>query len=146
MGRGPESDEKKLAKLQAKLAADLGIDPALFEKHVEEVVDSPDDFVLEAETVLFYYSTKGQGFTHQVCPVCNRDFAYYYRAALGPGMMCSNTCRKKALEDLHIKWRPTKKPSDRYDLIQGEDEPLMRPATVPPEALAVLQKVIDPSA
>lgn len=143
MGRKPKTAEQELQETMAALAKATGIDIGLLEKHVtEDVVDTKDDIILEAETVLYYYSTKGQGFTRQQCPECGLEFAYYYRSVLGPGMKCSNTCRRSAFAKIGIRWSPTKKPADRYELEQGEDLPYMYPAVIPPSALSVLDKAL----
>lgn len=133
--------ETKQAKLAARLAEEYGIPLEVTMASFEAPPDADEDRILEAETVLIYFQAKGQGFTKQICPECGELFAYKYRTALGPGLKCSNTCRKRALEKLNIKWDPSKPPEQRWamqDQAKGE-----LPAILSPEALKVVEKALD---
>lgn len=99
--------------------------------------DTEGDKALEAEAVILYFDLRGKGFEHQICPVCNQEFAYKYRMAKGK-MRCSMRCRRVELEAKGIKWRPGLPLEQRWAraALKGE-----LPLIVPPEALQAVRNV-----
>lgn len=135
MPRPRKTELEKAIENARKLGIDLS-DIALPEPKADsDVIDTSDDIIIEAETVLLYVDTQGKGFTRQVCPVCGREFAYLYKFTM-PGMRCSNACRKISFERLGIKWNPNRSIKERY----GEFTTTI-PAIVPPEALAAIDRI-----
>lgn len=55
---------------------------------------------LEAESVLYYISVRGKGFTAKECSYCEQPFASSYLAV----SYCSNVCRFKSLAEHGIAW------------------------------------------
>lgn len=55
---------------------------------------------LEAESVLYYISVRGKGFTARECSECNLPFSSTYLAV----RYCSNVCRFKSLAKHGIAW------------------------------------------
>lgn len=123
-------DETKRAKALAALAA-LGIETA-------EVVDKPRHVSaveeLEAEGILEYYNTRGQGYREKECKYCNKIFAVDIKCC----SYCSNTCRAKSLQDIGIQWNFGKSESERW----GYYRP---PKIVSPTALLLLKSIIAES-
>ena len=133
MPRPRKTELQKAIEKAQQLGIDLS-DIALPQtKPNADTIDTPDDIVIEAESVLLYVDTQGAGFKHQVCPVCGREFAYLYKFTM-PGMRCSNKCRKVSFERLGIAWNPNRSLKERW----GEFTTSI-PAVVPPEALRAIQ-------
>lgn len=70
------------------------------DKLTRELEMAKERTTLEAESVLFYVLTKGDGFSQKSCKICNRIFASTYYAVA----FCSATCRYKALAEAGIAW------------------------------------------
>lgn len=98
----------------------------------------PDSFVIEAESVLLYFNLKGAGFTKQICPQCEEEFAYKYTVRQGK-LCCSDECRKAELAKIGIDWEPLKPPEERWGFRSfGE-----LPAIVSPKVLSHLDKILE---
>jgi hypothetical protein len=117
----------KEQKQKEALAALLGLDAP-----TETTKAAAHDVSMEAEAALEYYENP-RSFSQKDCKTCNRAFAT--RGA--PVAYCSDKCRAKAFEErMGVKWQPHRKVEDRWGFL-GE------PLTVGPEALAVVQHVMD---
>lgn len=117
----------KEQKQKEALAALLGLDAP-----TETTKAEAHDRSMEAEAALEYYENP-RTFKQKDCKTCNRAFAT--RGA--PVAYCSDKCRAKAFEErMGVKWQPHRSVEDRWGFL-GE------PLTVPPEALAVVQYVMD---
>lgn len=138
--------QRRLAKMAAFFQeADevLGEETSVTVEQLDEISrkkGSPDELILEAEAVLLYYQLKGQGFTKQVCPTCNRQFAHKYWIK-GGKLNCSNECRAAALDAIGIKWNPLKTVEERWGLKDGNKGRL--PLIVPPVALPLIEEILE---
>jgi len=128
MGRGPEKPETKQAKALALAASFLGKDV----NEIEIPIETTEDKLSEAEAVLRWHQTRGEGFKQKECKNCGLVFAYSWnRDAIS---ICSVHCAAVQLKKIGIDWNPHKTARDRW----GKTAPLV----VPPEALSVLQEVL----
>lgn len=117
----------KEQRQQEKLAALLGM-----ELPTTTTKAAAHDRSMEAEAALEYYENP-KSFKQKDCKTCGNAFAT--RGA--PVAYCSDKCRAKAFEErMGVKWQPHRSVEDRWGFL-GE------PLTVPPEALAVVQYVMD---
>lgn len=120
----------KEQRAQEKLALLLGLDIPTATSKAEA-----NDRSMEAEAALEYYENP-KSFKQKDCKTCGHAFAT--RGA--PVAYCSDKCRAKAFEErMGVKWQPHRSVEDRWGFL-GE------PLTVPPEALAVVQRVMDADA
>lgn len=137
MGRGPLSQEtieqRNLEKAKALLAKLTG-------KTVEEVADEikyPDettaDLMREAQSVIYFFEAKGEGFKRIVCKTCREYFAYCWD--VNGVAYCGVNCMKIALQKIGIEWTPGKPASERWGRYV--------PAVVPPRALEAIQEVLE---
>lgn len=156
-------EERQLDKIAEFLAATAHLDPNAQEVTVEDLKEkraleqAKIAAALEAEATLLYFNLKGRGFTKQICPECNEEFAYKYSilgtkvSRKGPEQVivreyagtfkCSDTCRRKALERIGIKWDPGKLPEERWGMHEQMMGPI--PLIVPPPALEMLESKIQ---
>lgn len=119
--------KSKEQKQREALAALLGLDVP-----TETTKIAAYDASMEAEAALEYYENP-RTFNQKNCKTCGRAFAT--RGA--PVAYCSDKCRATAFEErMGVKWQPYRKVEDRWGFL-GE------PLTVPPEALAIVQHVMD---
>jgi hypothetical protein len=119
--------KSKEQKQKEALAALLGLDVPTAVSQAES-----NERSMEAEAALEYYENP-RSFKQKDCKTCGNAFAT--RGA--PVAYCSDKCRAKAFEErMGVKWQPLRKPEDRWGFM-GE------PLTVTPEALAVVQYVMD---
>lgn len=125
---------KTALQRQAEKLAAMGIDLSGITLPDEpEPLETDEEIVIEAQGVLLYFDLKGEGFVRQVCPECDREFAYTYSFTM-PGMLCSNRCRKVRLERLGIPWNPERTLEKRFESRRE------LPVVLPPEALRAIEK------
>jgi hypothetical protein len=130
MARGPLKKETVQARALAKAAEVLGV--AVEELNVPVVIETPESKIFEAQSAALYFEVRGNGFRHQTCEVCKERFAYAWDVA---GVKCcSVVCMAKKLENMGLKWDPTRPPERRW----GQTVP----AIVPSFALKNIQQVL----
>lgn len=101
----------------------LGLDPnSLF---VPE--ETHEDIMVQAQAVIHYFTSDGEGFQEEICNNCKMPFAYNYR--IKGVKQCSIQCMKAAMRSVGLEWRPDRTPAERWG-------PTV-PAVVPPQALAL---------
>lgn len=125
-----DKELKKARKLQELVADALG-------KTVEEVygdatVETTADKMVQAESVLLYWETRGAEWVIKICKGCGRRFAHYYHVAAVAS--CSVRCMSKRLRDIGLKWNPHQENHLRWGKYY--------PAIVPPDALEILDEMI----
>lgn len=98
--------------------------------------DREDDIAIVAEATLLYFSLRGQGFTKQICPQCNREFAYKYKIGKF-NLKCSNACRRAALAEIGIDMNLYKDPEERW--VGNQSTRGILPLTVPPELFEAVE-------
>lgn len=130
MPRGPLSKEAKKERALAQIAEVLG-------KTVEEVkkltsVEKQEDKLREAQSVVNYFESKGEGFKKAICESCNRSFAYAYH--IDAIKCCSIRCMRIKLQKLGLDWRPDQPDEYRWGKYV--------PAIVPPSALGILESLL----
>jgi hypothetical protein len=105
--RGRKKKPNEIDRLRA-LAKKLGMGEDAIDRVIEEVPSTelgPEAAIrreIEAESVLFYIRTKGQGFSSKNCanPNCAQPFLHTYHAV----DYCSDECRAWALAQAGIIW------------------------------------------
>lgn len=98
---------------------------------IDEPLETINDLVREAQSVINYYESSGKGFKAQECKTCGLIFAYAWDVSAVS--YCSIPCIDKALKNIGLKWNPTKPPEERWGRTV--------PAVVPPSALEILQSM-----
>lgn len=142
MGRGKLKDKTKRQRTLDKAAewlAELGVDPQQLEQVKEADIEKPaetrDDKLREAQSVILYFDTRGEGFKEKVCKNCKGIFAYKWNVS--SISFCSVGCAAEDLKRIGIKWNPDKDQSERWGKCA--------PAVVPPSALEILRDQLDDS-
>lgn len=120
MGRGPESQQTKLAKALAEVQKAFGIT-------LEVPMESANDLMREAQSAIFYYENSG-AFNHKTCKWCSGVFAYNWDH--DSIAYCSISCAAKYLESIGLRWDPSKPLEERW----GKTTP----AVVPPQVIELL--------
>jgi hypothetical protein len=134
MGRGPLKDETKRQRSLDKALEWLqktGVS-------TEQIpIEQPDETVLdkirEAQSVYYYFSTKGLGFKEKTCKNCEKTFAYKWE--VDSICYCSIACAAESLKQIGIKWNPHKSQAERWGRYV--------PAVVPPAALEILKDHLE---
>ena len=130
-------EEKKRARLQAKLAAALGLEVPTGAVSVSN--ERPGAAGMEAEATLNYIRVKVKGFVEKECARCEHTFA----SSSDWVRYCGDPCRKADAWDQGIKWDPAKPPNSRWaNLYAGNYAPLEH-QVVGPQALIVAKQVLD---
>lgn len=114
-----------------QLAKILGISE---DQVLEMMRESKEDQMKEAQSVINYYESGGEGFKQIVCRQCSLVFAYSY--SFDGVKFCSIECAALSLASIGIVWTPGKPQSERW----GQRVP----AVVPPGALSALQNLLSP--
>ncbi len=133
MGRGKLSEETKKKRALETLkewAQTQGIELP----EVKEPVEKASDLMREAQSVIYYYETRGSGFKEKECKHCGQIFAYLWNS--DSINFCSLNCVAADLEKIGIKWDPAKPPAERWGKFV--------PAVVSPKALELLKGLDDP--
>lgn len=135
MGRGPLSkkvkEERTLSSLKDWLAS-VGAEPEAVEE-IKKPDESVEDKLREAESVLIYFSTKGESFKEKTCKTCGGKFAYLWNVSSISN--CSIECAKEALKQIGLTWDPSKDQARRW----GPSVPVV----VPPQALLEVKRSLD---
>jgi hypothetical protein len=121
-----KSQQQKKADALRKAVEALGLDPA----SIALPVESHEDRMVQAQAVLHYFTSNGDGFLLETCTGCGEVFAYNYR--IKGVKQCSVQCMKKAMNEIGLVWHPDRPPAQRWG-------PTV-PAIVPPQALALLRQ------
>lgn len=91
------------------------------------------DLMREAQSVLNYFESRGETFYYKTCKTCKEQFAYAWNVS--SIAYCGIFCMAIALQEIGIEWDNTKPPAERWGRYV--------PAVVPPEALSILQEILD---
>ena len=122
--------KRKAKETEAAMAffADLlGKDKAEVEQAVADVHPQQVEIsVLQAEGVLLHLYNIPRTMLSKYCKECEETFSTRYQAVA----YCSNSCRRKAMERVGIRWDPR---TDHYANMEAE-----RPIVVSPEVHAVI--------
>lgn len=130
MPRGPLSEKTKQERLIAAAAELFGT--AVVE-NIEEVVETPEDKIREAQSVLNYFESRGKGFKQRECEQCGLVFAYSYH--IDGVVNCSISCMAAKLKSIGLHWDPRRDVSRRWGRFV--------PAIVPPSALKELDEMLS---
>lgn len=132
MGRRPQTKAEQQAAALKK-AADL-FSVKLDTSSLPNLgVETTDDLMREAASVLDYHESMGDGFNQKTCKTCKQTF--YYKWNSKAISYCSINCMRKALEAIGIAWDPNKLPEERWG-------PYI-PSIVPPAAAALVQEKFE---
>jgi hypothetical protein len=96
-------------------------------------LESIDDKMREAASVLKYFEAGGSGFYTETCKTCHGVFNYAWNVRAIK--YCSPYCMNKALEAIGLSWDPNKLPEERYGRYI--------PAVIPPAASALVQEKFE---
>lgn len=121
MPRGPLSKESKQKAALAKAEELFGV-------AIEQPLESIEDKMREAQSVINYFLVSGNGFKKIECRNCLQMFAYSY--PYDGVKYCSIRCMAAALEKIGFKWDPSREVDRRWGRYV--------PAIVPPSALEIL--------
>lgn len=139
MARGPLSEETKRQRAlenAMKWLQDSGVpEESVAEINTEAPAETVLDKIREAQSVLFWFATKGYGFKEKICKGCGGTFAYKWN--VDSIAYCSIHCASEALRQIGIKWDPYKDQSERWGRYA--------PAVVPPHALNLLKNQLNGS-
>lgn len=96
-------------------------------------IESIDDLMREAQSVLNYFAAAGDGFIEEICKTCGKTFVYCWNVKAVK--YCSIPCMSEALKAIGLRWHPGRKPVDRW----GQ----YIPAIVPPQVLELVGEFSD---
>jgi hypothetical protein len=136
MGKGKLSQKvvrkravDKAAEWLASIGAPVEQVTEVKEATLDKAPESRLDKLREAQSVILYFDTLGEGFKEKQCKNCKQMFAYKWE--LSNIAFCSVNCAAEDLRQIGIKWDPDKPQSQRW----GHHAP----AVVPPIALEILK-------
>lgn len=115
-------DELKAQRALANLSELLGTT-------IQAPLEDQEALMWQAQSVLNYFKSRGQGFKERPCKWCGCVFAYAYSFE-GVGY-CSIQCASRALQEIGIQWQPGKPLSERWGQYV--------PAVVPSQVLEILE-------
>lgn len=136
MARGPlskETKQKRALDLASEMLKMFGKTPEAIEEAVQLPLESQDDLMREAQSVLNYFEARGDGFKQIICKQCGELFAYSWN--VDGVKYCSIPCMDKALKAIGLKWTPGRDVRERWGSYV--------PAVVPPRALQAMQESFD---
>lgn len=126
MGRKSKDIDKVLSLIGEEHRQDI-------EDQINSNKETNHDKVREAQSVINYFESGGEGFTQRKCNYCLGVFAYAWN--ISSIAYCSIECARKRLESIGIAWNPNKHPSERW----GKTVP----AVVPPTALEEINNLLN---
>lgn len=121
---------KELKKFQEALAKAQGIFEGIDFEQIRIPVESPQDLIREAASVIAYFDLKEQ-FKEETCRGCGELFAYAYYAT--SVKHCSIPCLKRQIEAMGLLWDPSRPYEDRW-------RSRYVPAIVPAAAYALIKQ------
>lgn len=75
-------------------------------------IETVQDKIREAQSVINYFEARGRGFYTETCRSCNDQFVYAYNFT---GVKyCSIPCMDAYLRSLGLSWSPEKAPGERW--------------------------------
>ena len=131
MGRRPQTQQEKQAAALKKAAELFAVE--IDTSSLDLGVETTDDKMREAASVLDYYESMGDGFNQKTCKRCGGTFFYKWNSKAIS--YCSINCMSKALEAIGIAWDPNKLPEERWG-------PYI-PSIVPPVAAVLVQEMFE---
>lgn len=120
---------KKTKKLLASLQEVLGDEVTLADLKYSE---TSMDRMIQAQSVVNYFESRGSGFRKLECEMCKLVFAYSY--PVDTIKCCSVTCMAAKLKSIGLTWNLTKPYEQRWGKFV--------PAIVPPAALDFLDQLL----
>lgn len=131
MGRRPQTKAEQQAAALKKAAELFSV--KLDTSTLNTGVETTDDLMREAASVLDFHESMGDGFNQKTCKTCQQTFFYKWNSKAIS--YCSVSCMSKALEAIGIKWDPSKLPEERWG-------PYI-PSIVPPAAAVLVQEMFE---
>lgn len=98
----------------------------------ENKLETEEDLLKEAQSVVYYFRARGKGFIEKQCMSCGELFTYQH--TYEGVQYCSIPCMDAALREIGLQWNPGKPARQRWGRYI--------PAVVPPQALKEVQEVI----
>lgn len=120
------SKEEQIEKALAAASAFMG-------REIELPVETKDDLIREAQSVINYFECKGEGFTEKICKTCKLQFKYSHPT--GGISYCSIDCARVALKEIGLDWDPSRPIHLRWGRFV--------PAVIPPKALILVDDILE---